>query len=248
MPHDASRLATALADTTRALNSAIDRWRSTGNPSRGAPPREVTLLALYQQRIYRVLSRKPRLARAVVARLPTTVARAARDTVAARRYLTRLAHGTPPRRARIRVVPPRPAGLLLRYYRNAERRFGVAWEVLAAVNFVESAFGRVKSASVSGAQGPMQFMPATWRAYGMGGNVHDPQDAILGAANYLHASGAPRDYRRALYAYNHSTLYVNAVLRYAQRMARDRRAYYAYYSWQVFVRTRTGERRLTGPR
>ncbi|MDP8910674.1 MAG: lytic transglycosylase domain-containing protein [Actinomycetota bacterium] len=183
----------------------------------------------------------------MVARLATPAARAARDTLAARRYLARLAHGTPRRKVRIRVGRPRPAGILLRYYRKAERRFHVAWEVLAAVNFVESAFGRVKSASVSGAQGPMQFMPATWRAYGMGGNVHDAHDAILGAANYLHASGAPRDYRRALYAYNHSTLYVNAVLRYTRRMARDRRAYYAYYSWQVFVRTPTGERRVTGP-
>ena len=93
----------------------------------------------------------------------------------------------------------------------------------------------------------MQFMPATWRAYGLGGDVDDPRDAILGAANYLRASGAPRDYAGALYAYNHSWSYVDAVLRYARQMQRDRHAYYAYYSWQVFVRTRSGERRLTGP-
>jgi hypothetical protein len=58
----------------------------------------------------------------------------------------------------------------------------------------------------------MQFLPATWRAYGLGGDVHDPHDAILGAANLLRASGAPTDNRRALFAYNHSTLYVDAVL------------------------------------
>ena len=93
----------------------------------------------------------------------------------------------------------------------------------------------------------MQFLPATWRVYGMGGNIHDPRDAMLGAANYLRRSGAPRSYQRALFAYNRSRLYVDAVLRFARRMGRDRRAYLAYYSWQVFVRARSGDRRLTGP-
>jgi hypothetical protein len=69
----------------------------------------------------------------------------------------------------------------------------------------------------------------------------------MGAANYLRASGAPRDYWGALYAYNHSGSYVEAVLRYAAQMKRDLRSFYAYYSWQVFVRTPFGLRRLTGP-
>ena len=94
----------------------------------------------------------------------------------------------------------------------------------------------------------MQFIPSTWAAYGMGGNIHDPHDAIMGAANYLRASGAPRNYRRALYAYNNSTLYVDAVLRYARRIRRDERDLLALYSWQVYVRTESGDRRLTGPR
>ena len=94
----------------------------------------------------------------------------------------------------------------------------------------------------------MQFIPSTWRRYGLGGNVHDPHDAILGAANYLHANGAPRNYRRALYRYNPSSLYVDAVLRYARRIQSDPRAYYVFYSRQVFVRTPHGLVRLTGPR
>ena len=57
----------------------------------------------------------------------------------------------------------------------------------------------------------MQFMPATWAAYGLGGDVQDPRDAILGAANYLHANGAPGEPRRALYHYNPSQLYVEAT-------------------------------------
>jgi membrane-bound lytic murein transglycosylase B len=94
----------------------------------------------------------------------------------------------------------------------------------------------------------MQFLPSTWRAYGLGGNLHDPHDAILGAANYLHANGAPRNYRRALFRYNPSSLYVDAVLRYTSAIRTDERAYYALYSRQVFVRTPQGLVRLTGPR
>jgi membrane-bound lytic murein transglycosylase B len=119
--------------------------------------------------------------------------------------------------------------------------------VLAAVNFVESKFGKLRSASAAGAQGPMQFMPATWRRYGLGGDVYDARDAILGAANYLHASGAPRNLRRALHAYNPSPSYVDAVLRYARSMRSDRVTFYALYNWQVFVKTPEGDRRVTGP-
>jgi membrane-bound lytic murein transglycosylase B len=244
VPMHPSAIAGALARTTTAINVAIDRWRLRGNPGRGAPPSAVTFLALYQQRIYRALSRDARLARATLERLPAWLAPRARDTVAARRSLSRL---TPPTTRRLRTGPALPAGVLLGHYRKAERRFGVRWQMLAAVNFVESAFGRVRSSSSAGAQGPMQFIPSTWRAYGLGGNVHDPHDAILGAANYLRASGAPRQAWRALYAYNPSRLYVEAVLRYTRQMIRDPRAYYAFYSWQVFVRTPKGDRRLTGP-
>ena len=112
---------------------------------------------------------------------------------------------------------------------------------------VESAFGRVRSPSGAGAQGPMQFLPDTWRRYGLGGDVHDPHDAILGAANYLHANGAPRRTWNALWHYNPSRLYVDAVLRTRRRIRADRRAFYAFYAWQVFVRTPKGDVRLTGP-
>ena len=92
----------------------------------------------------------------------------------------------------------------------------------------------------------MQFIPSTWEAYGMGGDVNDPRDAILGAANYLSASGAPGDLTGALYAYNPSDLYVRAVLAYTERIRRG--AFLSYYSWQVFVRVPGGTRRITGPR
>jgi Transglycosylase SLT domain len=232
--------------TQRALDQAVDEWRERGDPGRGAPPDDVTLYALDQQRIHILLSARPQMAHDVLARLPGRIAAHVRASIRARRMLGRLS--TPQKPSRFRTGPPRPAGRLLAFYREAQRRFRVGWHVLAAVNLVESAFGRMRNHSTAGAQGPMQFIPATWAAYGMGGNIRDPHDAILGAANYLHANGAPRDYRTALYRYNPSALYVNAVLAYADRIRRDARNFFSYYAWQVFVRTPDGVRRITGPR
>ena len=246
LPRERGALARDLASTTRALRAEIERWTDEGDPSSGPPPEAVTLLALHQQRIYRLIGPRRRLGDRVLGLLPLSVAGEARDTVRARRALIAI----PPsgnRRPRIRTAEPEPAGKLLAHYEAAERRFGVGRHVLAAVNFVESAFGRLRNESTAGARGPMQFMPATWRAYGLGGDIRDPRDAILGAANYLRASGAPRSYRRALFAYNHSPQYVTAILAYARRIRRDPRAFYAYYAWQVYIRTPGGVRRITGP-
>ena len=245
IPREPGALAARLTSTQRGLDTAVDAWRGQGDPSRGAPPEDVTLYALDQQRIHRLLSSRPQLARVVLVRLPGRVAAHARATIRARRKLAPLATPQPVRR--FRTGPAEPAGVLLQHYREAQRRFGVEWQVLAAVNLVESAFGRMRNNSTAGAQGPMQFIPSTWAAYGMGGDVRDPHDAILGAANYLHASGAPGDIRGALYAYNPSDHYVNAVMAYADRIRRDPRTYFSYYSWQVYVRTTAGTRRITGP-
>lgn len=195
-----------------------------------------------RQALLRSLGRDARLAAAVVRLDP-----AERDDVIARRDLQRLAAKSPPLKTRIRVGAPAPRARLLTWYRDGQRRFGVRWQLLAAVNFVESAFGKVRNTSTAGAQGPMQFLPATWRAYGLGGDVHDPHDAILGAAHYLAANGGAYDERRALLRYNHSTLYVDAVLRYAHRIAHDPDAFGEYYAWDVYVRTPSGERRVTVP-
>jgi hypothetical protein len=245
LPGSPGALATRLTDTQSALDDAIDAWREHGDPADGAPPDDVTLYALDQQRIHILLSARPRLARAVLADLPGRIAAHVRASIRARSMLGRLS--TPQPLSRFATGPARPAGELLGFYREAQRRFGVSWRVLAAVNLVESAFGRMRNHSTAGARGPMQFIPATWAAYGMGGNIRDPHDAILGAANYLHANGAPRHYASALYHYNPSSLYVDAVLAYADRIRRDSRNFFSYYAWQVFVRTPSGTRRITGP-
>jgi hypothetical protein len=229
IPTTPRALANRLSATDLALRRAIDAWRANGGLALGAPPEEVTAPARYMQRALRLLSHRSRLAEATIRRLPAPLASETRQVTAALHDLYRLSAGWPAHR--VRIGPPDPLGRLLDYYRVAQRRFGVRWQVLAAVNFVESAFGRLRSRSVAGAQGPMQFIPSTWRVYGLGGDVSEPRDAILGAANLLRHSGAPDSYARALYAYNPSPLYVDAVRRYSHLIARDRDALYLLYSW-----------------
>jgi membrane-bound lytic murein transglycosylase B len=231
VPTTPQALSERLSAADVALRRAIHGWRADGDPRRGAPPDEVTGEARYVQRAVRLLSRRPRLAATTIRRLPSRLAYETRELIGALRDLHRLSAGWPAHR--VRAGRPEPVGKLLGYYRAAQRRFGIRWQVLAAVNLVESAFGRVRNQSVAGAQGPMQFLPATWRRYGLGGDIRDPRDAILGAANFLHQAGAPRIYARALYAYNPSALYVDAVRRYARLIARDRDAVYILYSWRA---------------
>ena len=251
IPHGTEALANALRGATQAAESTVRAWLRTKPAVRDEPPEAAALEALYQQRIYRYLRHHPAKARAVIAALPASMQRAARDNVAAGRSLLELSPKRKPKtQPPIRPGAAKPPRQLLGWYRAAERRFGVRWELLAAVNLVESDFNRLRNNSYAGAQGPMQFMPATWRAYGLGGSVRDPHDAIMGAANYLHASGAPHDDRAALYHYNPSHLYGDAVMRYARQMQLRPERFYVYWNWQVFVRDWAHggvDKRLTGP-
>jgi soluble lytic murein transglycosylase-like protein len=208
------------------LRSAIHGWRL-----RDRPPGDILRAAATERAIVHTLAGSPALARGTIRTLPAPLRTRIRLDVKAAVDLRRLAG--PPTVRRLHLVPPPPAGALLADYRRAEDRFHVRWQLLAAVNLIESAFGRVVNRSSAGAQGPMQFLPSTWRAYGLGGDVHDAGDAILGAANYLHSSGAPADERRALFAYNRSTLYVDAVLAYAHVMTRDPLGFGTYYAWEA---------------
>lgn len=115
------------------------------------------------------------------------------------------------------------AGLKTTYVNNyvkAQNIYGVPWEIIAAVHFVETGQrGDTTIASYAGAQGPMQFMPATWRAYAQDGNgdgqsyIGSVDDAIFTGAKYLAANGGSRgQVTNALFHYNHSMAYVNKVL------------------------------------
>jgi hypothetical protein len=248
LPTTPDGFAKALTQAHERVAAEVDAWRTEGDPGKGGAPDPLQREALRQQRLYRFLGRHPRTARRTLRRLPLSIRTDARLTIRALSSLFTLSSQTKiTKRSHLRVGKAEPADVLMRHYVSAQKRFRVAWFVLASVNMVESGFNRLRNSSVAGAQGPMQFIPSTWSAFGLGGDIHDPRDAIMGAANYLHANGAPDDYRRALYRYNPSSLYVSAVLNHARRMAHDKRAFYEYYAWQVFVRTRHGERRLTGP-
>ncbi|MGH2940401.1 MAG: lytic murein transglycosylase [Solirubrobacterales bacterium] len=115
-------------------------------------------------------------------------------------------------------LPP----LLLPVYQACGTTYDVPWEVLAAINKIESGFGSNMGPSSAGAVGPMQFMPATWSEDGLDANgdgvanAWDPFDSICAAARYLAASGAPDDLHRAIFAYNHADWYVEEVLREAR--------------------------------
>jgi soluble lytic murein transglycosylase-like protein len=246
IPRRAGSLARELEATSQARRAAVRRWIGSGRTGAWPPPDDVELLVLHEQRIYRVLAAEDRLAARVYRRLPGAVAREAAANVRAGGAL--YDHFAPVKKLPdFQIRAPEPADVLRRYFGRAEARFGVDWEVLAAVMLIETRMGRIVSNSSAGAQGPMQFIPSTWAAYGMGGDVRDERDAILGAANYLSASGAPTDYRQALYHYNPVPAYVTAVTGYASAMERDPDLFYAYYNWQVFVRTSHGDVRLTGP-
>jgi hypothetical protein len=246
LPSRVPALVEDVETATRAVRRSVDAWMREGATSAWPPPRTLVLQALYQQRIYRVLAQDPTLARRVLPRLPGSIRHEAEAIVRANADVFAHANPVPPSYT-LRTAAPEPPDVLLEHFREAERRFGVPWEVLAAVNYVETKFGRTVSPSWAGAQGPMQFLPSTWAAYGMGGDIHDPHDAILGAANYLRANGAPANVRGALYHYNPVESYVDAVATYAAAIRRDPRLYYAMYCWQVYLLTMRGDRRVTGP-
>jgi membrane-bound lytic murein transglycosylase B len=193
------------------------------------------------ERVELRLVRDPALAARVIRLLPRALARDVADDVLARRELSRLTPARP--RSAFRVGAAAPVAKLRAWYAEARRRSGIPWQLLAAVNLVESDFGRMRERSVAGAQGPMQFMPSTWAEYGRG-DVHDPHQAILGAARFLRAAGAPGDERGALHRYNPSWAYVDAVERYAGRIRRDSRAFLRYYLQPLVVRTPEGDVRL----
>ena len=115
-------------------------------------------------------------------------------------------------------IPP----FLLPIYQAAGIQYDVPWQVLAAINEIETDYGRNLSVSTAGAVGWMQFLPSTWQRYAVDANgdgvadPYNPADAIFTAARYLHAAGASQNISQAIFAYNHAGWYVQSVLLRAQ--------------------------------
>jgi hypothetical protein len=122
-------------------------------------------------------------------------------------------------------IPP----LYLRLYQEIGERYGIDPWILAGIGYVETQHGTSTAPGVHSGRnsfgccaGPMQISldgsPSTWERFRADGDgdgrtsVYDPPDAIATAARYLKAAGAPADYHRALFAYNHAEWYVAQVL------------------------------------
>jgi len=204
----------------------------------GAPPALMARQALIIQLACLRVAAHPGWASVVTEKVAPARRAAAAADIAATADLVALTRPGP-RLPPWRIVAAESPATLLAYYRAAQAATGVGWSYLAAINFVETDFGRVAGPSSAGAQGPMQFMPATWAIYGHG-NIHRPRNAILAAGRFLAARGAAHSIGSALYAYNPSWRYVDAVLRYAHRLRADPHALMGYYRRQVVYRLASG--------
>jgi membrane-bound lytic murein transglycosylase B len=193
-----------------------------------------------QQRVYRALAADDALAAAVQESIPPELRPVVEQNVYGTREIaltvTKLATDLPD----WRIVSARPMQELKGFYQEAAARFGVPWTALASIHLNETRMGRLRGVSPAGARGPMQFMPPTWRQYGLGGDVELDRDAIAGAAHYLSRSGWATNRRRAIRAYNRSEHYVDAILAFMEQMDADSLAYRGYWGWQVYYRTVAG--------
>jgi hypothetical protein len=141
---------------------------------------------------------------------------------------------------------------LLPIYQAAAIQYDVPWQILAAINEVETNYGTDLSVSTAGALGWMQFMPQTWLGYGVDAteagyaDPYNPVDAIFAAARYLHAAGASHNLSTAILAYNHSQAYVESVLLRARLISSYPRSAIATLTGLVDGRPPTAHARVAG--
>ncbi|MGH3562936.1 MAG: lytic transglycosylase domain-containing protein [Mycobacterium sp.] len=224
----------ALADSLVAAEQTLH------DPS--ASQAALTEAARRQQVAYRALGWHPEWDTSARARIPQSLLGSYDRNIDARRQLVALVAGdTKSTLPAWRIDPPAPADELLGYYHNAEAATGVGWNYLAAINLIETGFGRIVGASTADARGPMQFLVSTFAKYSDGGDISSPHDAIMAAGRYLAANGFAGDHDRAIFGYNHSDLYVRAVNDYASVLATDPAAFAGYYRWDVYYHTTSGD-------
>ena len=243
-------LARALGDNpveARSASQVVDQIVAAERAIADPRTRPAVLAAAghLQQVAYRELGTRPGWDDRVRAALPRDLVRVVRDNVASRRAFRSMhPQATSDLSDELpawRIVRPAPARTLRAAYAEAEDRFGVDWNYLAAINLVETGLGRIRGTSVAGAQGPMQFIPSTWAIYGRG-DINSVQDSILAAGRFLQDQGftQPGGRAEALYRYNNSTAYVRGVTLLAEVMERRPRAFHGYYHWQIYYLTTKG--------
>jgi membrane-bound lytic murein transglycosylase B len=219
--------------TPPSVPALVSQLRADERTLRTAIGSAFAAVARDRQVLIRAVGREPKRAAAIMKLAPSE-----RDDLAARLDLERLSAQSPPQVGGVTVGPARHADTLLSFYLEAQSRFGIRWQLLAAINFVESDFGRARTTARADAQGPMQFEPATWQRYGLGGDVYNAHDSILAAANLLAANGGRSDERTALAHYNRSPLYRDAVLHLAHRMTTVPTGFREYYAWKLYLKAR----------
>ena len=228
------------ADPVQLADDLVADEQTLRNPS--SPPHAVEAAARRQQAAYRAIGRHPEWDVLTRPRVPPALLKIYDLNLDARRHLDAVLIGDAKDTLPAwRVEAPRPAGELLGYYREAEAASGVGWNYLAAVNLIETRLGSIAGTSTAGAQGPMQFLPSTFAAYGDGGDIHAPRDSILAAGRYLAANGFGTDPDHALFRYNNSDHYVQAVKNYAAILAAEPGAFGGFYEWEVYYRTTAGD-------
>jgi membrane-bound lytic murein transglycosylase B len=253
----ATATATTLSPAQPRLSSAPAQWRLASDPAqladelvgdeqalRDPSSSEAVLMAAAhrQQAAYRALGRHPEWDPIARRQVPPSLLEIYDRSVDARRQLTAMSKGQAKDTLPAwRIDPPKSADELLGHYRAAESASGVGWTYLAAINLIETGFGRIAGVSTAGAQGPMQFLPSTFAAYSEGGDILSTRDSIMAAGRYLAGSGFADDRDSALYRYNHSYQYVQAVNDYAAVLTADSAAYAAYYRWDVYYNTTAGD-------
>ncbi|MGA8846725.1 MAG: transglycosylase SLT domain-containing protein [Nocardioides sp.] len=225
------------AQAARQVLAAEDAIRTPGT-SRAV----LAVAGELAQVAYRVIGVRPTWDQPVLAALPKRLHRVVRLNVSARREFRSMHSTLSDTLPAWRIIEPEPIDDLVGHYLEAERRFGVDWEYLAAINLVETGMGRIRGLSVASARGPMQFIPSTWAQYGAG-DIDDPRDAILAAGRYLEARGFTDrgGIPGALYSYNNHPAYVRGVTDLAEVMQDDPRSFRGYYHWQVYYLSDAGD-------
>ena len=226
------------SDPAQLANDLVADEQALRDPS--AAEAALVAAARRQQAAYRAIGRHPEWDAITRPLIPPSLLEVYDRNVDARRQLAAMTHVKDTLPA-WRIEPPAPADELLGYYHAAESESGVGWNYLAAINLIESRLGSIDGVSTAGAEGPMQFLPATFAVYGEGGDVHSPRDSIMAAGRYLAANGFANDRDHALYQYNHAGQYVQAVNQYAALLAADPATFAAYYRWDVYYNTTAGD-------
>ena len=228
------------ANATELAQQIVTAERGLHDTTRTAA--QLAELGHLQEVAYRKLSIESAWDDRVRAALPADLVPVVDANMRARRAFFEIKSGYADTVPAWEIVNPAPADQLLSFYREAERATGIGWHYLAAINFIETGFGRIRGLSTAGAQGPMQFLPTTWNEAGIGrGDINDPHDSIQAAARYLVRRGGPHDMRRALFGYNNHDAYVTGVIAYAELMKNDERAFVGFYNWEIYFSTGDGD-------